>query len=130
MVKPASKTNPLRLIEARNKEGWTQTEVAERIGVDTNTVSRWERGEAFPNHYACEQLTAIYGKSLEELGLVRGARVKRASRNKSSHTQAPPTIPYEDLAKRRTPIIGREQKIERTLKFLQEDKRPLVTITG
>ncbi|HEY4032426.1 MAG TPA: helix-turn-helix transcriptional regulator [Ktedonobacteraceae bacterium] len=29
----------------RIKHGWTQAEVAETVGVDARTVSRWERGK-------------------------------------------------------------------------------------
>jgi transcriptional regulator with XRE-family HTH domain len=33
----------------REARGWTQAEMAERIGVTTNTVARWERGEVTPS---------------------------------------------------------------------------------
>jgi transcriptional regulator with XRE-family HTH domain len=33
----------------REARGWTQVEMAQRIGVSANTVARWERGEVTPN---------------------------------------------------------------------------------
>jgi len=124
-VKPASKIIPLRLIEARNEKGWSQAEVAEKIRVDTNTYSRWERGETFPNSYAREKLTEVYGKSPEELGLLKSRTIETAA-----VTQIIPTIPYEDREMLLNPILGREREIDKILRFLQDDNSPLVTITG
>lgn len=35
---------PTDLKALRTKRGWTQHDLAERIGVDRNTVARWEQG--------------------------------------------------------------------------------------
>jgi DNA-binding XRE family transcriptional regulator len=37
-----------RLIEAREKRGWTQELLAERVGVDVATIRRWEHGDTSP----------------------------------------------------------------------------------
>lgn len=42
--------------ERRKKLGWTQAELAERIGVDTETVSRFERGSNLPSLLRLEKL--------------------------------------------------------------------------
>lgn len=42
--------------ERRRKLGWTQAELAERIGVDTETVSRFERGNNLPSLQRLEKL--------------------------------------------------------------------------
>lgn len=42
--------------ERRKKLGWTQAELAERIGVDTETVSRFERGSNLPSIQRLEKL--------------------------------------------------------------------------
>jgi transcriptional regulator with XRE-family HTH domain len=36
----------------RQARGWTQAEMAAVIGVSTNTVARWERGEVTPTPLA------------------------------------------------------------------------------
>jgi transcriptional regulator with XRE-family HTH domain len=59
-----------RLRRARHLKGWTQSELAERLGSDFETVSRWERGFTVPNAYYREKLCGILGKTAEELGLV------------------------------------------------------------
>lgn len=55
----------------RAQRGWSQADVAEKIGSDPKTVGRWERGITFPGPYMCQKLTELYGKSLQDLGLVR-----------------------------------------------------------
>ena len=44
------------IAERRKKLGWTQAELAERIGVDTETVSRFERGSNLPSLQRLEKL--------------------------------------------------------------------------
>jgi transcriptional regulator with XRE-family HTH domain len=51
--------------------GWSQGDVAARIGSDPKTVGRWERGITFPGPHLCQQLSQLYEKSVQELGLVR-----------------------------------------------------------
>lgn len=45
--------------ERRKKLGWTQAELAERIGVDTETVSRFERGSNLPSLQRLEKLADV-----------------------------------------------------------------------
>ncbi len=59
-----------RLRRERKLRGWTQEEVARKIGCDSKTVGRWERGEVFPSLYYQQKLMEIYGLSAEELGLI------------------------------------------------------------
>ena len=55
-------------IAARRKElGWTQAELAERIGVDTETVSRFERGSNLPSLTRLEKLAYILRLPLARL---------------------------------------------------------------
>ncbi len=35
---------PKQLQTLRAKSGWTQVDLADRLGVDPNTVARWEQG--------------------------------------------------------------------------------------
>lgn len=38
-----------RLAELRKQKGWTQTDLAERMGVEQPTIGRWERGNREPD---------------------------------------------------------------------------------
>ena len=56
----------------RHQHGWTQEEAAQKIGCENKkTVVRWENGKAFPTPYYRRQLAKVYGKSIEELGLIK-----------------------------------------------------------
>lgn len=57
------------LIEARLKKHWSQFEAAEAIGIDYNTLYRWEAGKSTPRGYNLRQLCAAYGMTAAELGL-------------------------------------------------------------
>lgn len=59
-----------RLKQARELRGWSQAKVAEQIGTDATTVSRWERGLFSPTPYFRERLCALFSKNAEELGLL------------------------------------------------------------
>src|SRR5712691_3873542 len=62
-----------RLKRARHQQGWTQAELAERVGTTFETVSRWERGIKIPSAYYRRKLCEVFGKTPEELGLLTDA---------------------------------------------------------
>lgn len=56
-----------RLVELRKKSGLSQEQLAEKIGVSRQAVSKWERSEASPDTDNIILLARIYGISLDEL---------------------------------------------------------------
>ena len=57
------------LSQERKQRGWTQEELARKVGVDVKTVKRWERGGSIPRPYARQVLSKVLDKSIQELGL-------------------------------------------------------------
>jgi uncharacterized protein len=53
----------------RQRRGWSQTDLAEKVGCDPKTVQRWESGERLPRPYHRQLLSEIFGKDAEEFGL-------------------------------------------------------------
>src|SRR5207248_1842544 len=53
----------------RKQRGWSQTQVAEALGVNLSSVRRWERGLAMPYPYYREKLAALFGMTIQQLGL-------------------------------------------------------------
>lgn len=57
--------NKLRAI--RKSQGLTLEEVAEKCGVSSQSVSRWETGKTYISDERFEQLASLYGYNAEEL---------------------------------------------------------------
>lgn len=56
-----------RLYELRKKTNLSQEELAEKIGVSRQAVSKWERAESAPDTDNLIMLAKLYGVSLDEL---------------------------------------------------------------
>ncbi|WP_251521694.1 MULTISPECIES: helix-turn-helix transcriptional regulator [Staphylococcus] len=56
-----------KLKSAREESGLTQSEVAKKLYVTRQTVSRWEQGKTLPNIYVIQKLSNLYCLSLDEL---------------------------------------------------------------
>ena len=56
-----------RLSEARKEKGMTQAELARRLGVTAQAVSKWERGNAYPDIELLDGISEILDCSLDYL---------------------------------------------------------------
>ena len=56
-----------RLAELRKQHGFSQEELADKLGVSRQAISKWERGEASPDTDNLIELARIYDTSLDEL---------------------------------------------------------------
>ncbi len=55
------------LIRSRKKSGLSQEEVAAKLGVSRQTVSKWELGETLPDIQQAKKLSTLYHITLDEL---------------------------------------------------------------
>lgn len=55
------------LFQARKKSGFSQEDVAEKLGVSRQTVSKWETDETVPDIYQSKKMAGIYNISLDDL---------------------------------------------------------------
>ena len=55
------------LYHARKKSGLTQEEVAEKLGVSRQTISKWETDETLPDIRQSKGLAMLYHMTLDEL---------------------------------------------------------------
>lgn len=62
----AKKTGGL-IAKLRKEKGWSQTELAERVGVTNKAVSRWETGRGYPDVELLPKLAKELGVSISEL---------------------------------------------------------------
>ncbi len=56
-----------RLVDLRKKQGLSQEELAARLGISRQAVSKWERAESSPDTDNLIALAELYGVSLDEL---------------------------------------------------------------
>ena len=55
------------LFDARKKKGLSQEEVAGKLGISRQTISKWETDETLPDIRQAKRLAVLYGLSLDEL---------------------------------------------------------------
>lgn len=60
-------THPIRLY--REREGISRAELARRIGVDPQTIYRWENGKRWPRRDAMRRIERVTGISITELSV-------------------------------------------------------------
>ncbi len=129
MGKRAAQATPNQLLRrARLERGWTQKQVAEHIGAPNDvTVTRWERGTAFPSPHYVQRLCELFEQPASELGLIKAARPAVSSHTPASN-QPQPDGPHERAAASQQdvpllsalPLIGREAEL-RTLEARYQD---------
>lgn len=56
-----------RIMELRKKNNLSQEELAEKVGVARQTISKWELGETSPDIKQAKELSKIFNVSLDEL---------------------------------------------------------------
>lgn len=86
----------------REQRGWSQARVAEQIGTDPGTISRWERGSTSPSPYFRERLCQLYSKTAQELGLLGEAQsevvVLEREISEDEHRQSEAAVPISHQA--------------------------------
>lgn len=55
------------IINLRNIYGYSQEEVAEKIGISRQAYAKWEKGETIPDIEKCAQLAKLYDTSIDGL---------------------------------------------------------------
>ena len=56
-----------KIIMLRKKYGWSQEELAERLDISRQSVSKWEQGISDPSTSNLFALAKLFGVSVEEL---------------------------------------------------------------
>lgn len=66
----------------RKEQGFTQEQLAEKIGVSNRSVSRWENGNTLPDYSLLQHLATVLGVSLSEL--LTGQKLEGNSRTEDA----------------------------------------------
>lgn len=55
------------LVMLRNLHGFSQEELAEKIGISRQAYAKWERGATLPDVEKCSRLAKVYGTTVDSL---------------------------------------------------------------
>ena len=56
-----------KIINERKKNGWSQEELADKLGVTRQSVSKWEGAQASPDLQRILQMSELFGVSTDYL---------------------------------------------------------------
>ncbi|MCC6629127.1 MAG: helix-turn-helix transcriptional regulator [Chloroflexi bacterium] len=64
------------IAELRRERGWTQLELANKLGVTPVTVYNWERGKYEPGASMFRRIAQSFGVSMDDIALVEATTSK------------------------------------------------------
>src|SRR5712691_589736 len=114
-----------RLKQERERRGWSQNDVAKKIGTNQINISRWENATTTPSPYFRQKLGGLFGKSLQELGLFSEVEDSDSEQGGITSTSSMSiwNVPY-----RRNPFFtGREEILVNLFQALNSSKRAALT---
>lgn len=82
------------LYNLRKQRGWTQTELADKLGVTNQAVSKWENGDSFPDTGMLVPLAELFGVSVDEL--LKGKRKPVPATEQKTFERGSATIAAEE----------------------------------
>ena len=97
-----------RLAAIRKQNGYSQEDLAEKLGVSRQAISKWECGEASPDTDNLIELARIYNMSLDELLEIENKNDKHEEQletSKAVDQDIKVTIKKDDVLKRRAQKI-------------------------
>ncbi|HZO72794.1 MAG TPA: NB-ARC domain-containing protein [Ktedonobacteraceae bacterium] len=149
MEMPVKEPRPNRqLRHEREIRGWSQRKVADEIGTNVDTVSKWERGINVPDPYFRERLCDLFHKTALELGFIGdrsgiSKESQRLARSRSSGEGHPEDVSgaegmnvspirREDWGE--APFVkmlyGRDKELEKMSQWVLADKCSVVALVG
>lgn len=113
------------LFNARKKSGLSQEEVAEKLGVSRQTISKWETDETLPDIRQSKKLAVLYHLTLDEL-IDFDADVKEIEdmiEKTSEETQK--KIDWTKVWSKKYPVLGTYQEVVKIDDYAVELRRLL-----
>ncbi len=84
----------------RELRGWSQPKLAEALGTNFETISRWENGTSRPNHTYREKLCRLFDKDAVELGLIEPLEPPELSHTLPSFPPAQMPLPDASITRK------------------------------
>lgn len=116
-----------KLYEARKHAGLSQEEVAEKLNVARQTISKWELDETIPDLKQGEALSKIYGKELSELiNEDKYKEIKEVLKN--TNEKNVDKINWTKVWSKKYPVLGTYQSVVDVYKYAKEISRLLTML--
>lgn len=114
------------LFQFRKKSGLSQEEVAEKLGVSRQTISKWETNDTIPDIYQSKKLAKLYHISLDKLidFDVEMSKIEAVIQNSDEKKDS--KINWTKAWGKKYPILVRYQK-EVNIPFYSKEIRRLFT---
>ena len=103
-----------KIIENRKKNGWSQEELADKLGVSRQSVSKWEGAQAVPDMKKILQMSEVFGVSTDYL-----------LRDDMEEPQVPDTAPVDNGLEETV----REVSMEEANAFLEHNEKAASSIS-
>ncbi len=103
-----------KIIENRKKNGWSQEELADKLGVSRQSVSKWEGAQAVPDMKKIVQMSEIFGVSTDYL-----------LRDEIEEVQLPEAAPVDNGLEETV----REVSLEEANAFLEHNEKAAKSIS-
>ena len=103
-----------KIIENRKKNGWSQEELADKLGVSRQSVSKWEGAQAVPDMKKILQMSEVFGVSTDYL-----------LRDDIEEAQAPEVTPVDNGLEETV----REVSMEEANAFLEHNEKAARSIS-
>lgn len=113
------------LLKARKNSHLSQEEVAEKLGVSRQTISKWELDETLPDIRQSKKMAALYHLSLDELidFDIDVKEIERIIENTTEEKQA--KINWTKAWSKKYPILATYQETVNTSEYEQQIKKLL-----
>ena len=105
-----------KIIQLRKRNGWSQEELAERLNVSRQSVSKWESGQSVPELDKILQLSNLFGVTTDEL--IKGATGSSAAEFPAPESPAPEPAAPDGGAPSAEPAEGIRVSRERAAELM------------
>ena len=113
------------LFNARKKSGLSQEEVAEKLGVSRQTISKWETDETLPDIRQSKKLAVLYHLTLDEL-IDFDADVKEIEDMiEKTNEETQKKIDWTKVWSKKYPVLGTYQEVVNIDDYAHELRRLL-----
>ncbi len=103
-----------RLVELRKKNGYSQEELADKLGLSRQAVSKWERAESSPDTDNLICLARLYNVSLDDL-----LNTSENTDDIRREVKERETIKEESNIPTKKPVDEKEEKRDKKLRYIE-----------